>query len=366
MERGVGTVIVHRLSAVVLALLFAVGTVGDAGLVHARPLKAEYKLSLVVAPNTAWGMGAQRFADLVRERTDGQVTIKPYYSGQLFAGQQTNEFQLVRTGVADFSFGSTINWSSQVPELNLFSLPFFFDSYAELDAVIAGATGRQLEERLASLGVTVLGWGENGFREFSNSVRPIATPQDMRGIKARVVGSQIYIDTFRALGANPTAMNWSEAVTAFQQRVVDGQENPLGGIYIPFRLWEVHPYVTLWHYTIDPLVIGASSRVWQTFPPDVQETIRQVAAEVAVYQKALARAGLDDGRSLALLEEMGETVAIQDPYAYVEEQGVILTRLTPEARSAFREATRSVTEKWVQTIGPDLVAQAEADKKSVQ
>jgi TRAP-type C4-dicarboxylate transport system substrate-binding protein len=100
--------------------------------------KSEYKLSVVVAPNTPWGMGAQRFADLVREKTEGKINIKVYYSGQLFAGQQTNEFQLLRSGVADFAIGSTINWSPQVKELNLFNLPFFFPSYKELDAVKVG------------------------------------------------------------------------------------------------------------------------------------------------------------------------------------------------------------------------------------
>lgn len=346
-------------AALMLAVMLAAGWSNG---VQAQAFKPEYKLSVVPGPDTAWGMGAQRFADLVRERTDGRVNIKVYYSGQLFAGQQTNEFQLLRTGVADFSFGSTINWSPQVPQLNLFSLPFFFDSYEELDAVIHGETGRQLEERLAQLGVTVLGWGENGFREFSNSVRPVRRPEDMQGIKARVVGSQIYIDTFRALGANPTAMNWSEAITAFQQGVVDGQENPLTGIYIPSRLWEVHPYVTMWQYTIDPLVIAVSSRVWATFPEDVRRIIQEVAEEVEIYQKALSRAGLDDGRSAQFLRELGEPVAIEDPVGFLEALGVTVIQLTPEERAAFRAATRSVTERWTEVIGEDLVRLAEADK----
>src|SRR5690606_8145968 len=346
-------------AALMLAVVLAAGWSNG---VQAQAFKPEYKLSVVPGPDTAWGMGAQRFADLVRGRTDGPVNSKVYYSGQLFAGQQTNDFQLLRTGVADFSFGSTINWSPQVPQLNLFSLPFFFDSYEELDAVIHGETGRQLQERLAQLGVTVLGWGENGFREFSNSVRPVRRPEDMQGIKARVVGSQIYIDTFRALGANPTAMNWSEAITAFQQGVVDGQENPLTGIYIPSRLWEVHPYVTMWRYTIDPLVIAVSSRVWATFPEDVRRIIQEVAEEVEIYQKALSRAGLDDGRSAQFLRELGEPVAIEDPVGFLEALGVTVIQLTPEERAAFRAATRSVTERWTEVIGEDLVRLAEADK----
>jgi len=359
---------VHRLGRLRSRMLMAAALLALAvlasglDLAAAQTFKPEYKMSVVPGPDTAWGLGAQRFADLVRERTGGRVNIKVYYSGQLFAGQQTSEFQLLRQGVADFSLGSTINWSPQVPQLNLFSLPFFFDSYEELDAVIAGETGRWITQRLAELGVTVLGWGENGFREFSNSVRPVRRPADMHGLKARVVGSQIFIDTFRALGANPTAMNWSEALTAFQQGVVDGQENPLTGIYIPSRLWEVHPYVTMWHYTIDPLIFAASSRVWATFPDDVKQIILEAAKDAEIYQKAVARAGLDGGRSVQILREMGEPVAIEDPIAFLEERGVTVIQLTPEERAAFRAATQSVRDRWTQIIGEDLVRLAEADK----
>lgn len=146
--------------------------------------KSEYKLSVVVAPNTPWGMGAQRFADLVREKTEGKVNIKVYYSGQLFAGQQTNEFQLLRTGVADFAIGSTINWSPQVKELNLFNLPFFFPSYKELDAVEQGQAGRAIFQRLRQLGAEPLAWGENGYRQLTNSKRPVRTPRTLRGSKS--------------------------------------------------------------------------------------------------------------------------------------------------------------------------------------
>ncbi|HEY8418002.1 MAG TPA: DctP family TRAP transporter solute-binding subunit [Limnochordales bacterium] len=354
---------IMAVAALVLMVLFAAAWVDKAG---AQAFKPEYKLSVVPGPDTAWGMGAQRFADLVRERTGGRVNIRVYYSSQLFAGQQTNEFPLLRQGVADFSLGSTINWSPQVPQLNLFSLPFFFENYEELEAVIAGEAGRRIEQILAELGVLVLGWGENGFREFSNSVRPVRRPEDMQGIKARVVGSQIFIDTFRALGANPTAMNWSEALTAFQQGVVDGQENPLTGIYIPSRLWEVHPYVTIWHYTIDPLLIAVSARVWETFPDDVKQIILEVVEEVEVYQKALARAGLDGGRSVPILREMGEPVEIEDPIAFLEERGVTVIQLTPEEREAFRAATKSVTERWTQIIGENLVRLAGADKANAR
>ncbi|WP_243029024.1 DctP family TRAP transporter solute-binding subunit [Thermus albus] len=329
--------------------------------------KGEYKLSVVVAPNTAWGMGAQKFADLVREKTGGRVNIKIYFSGQLFAGQQTNEFQLLRTGVADFAIGSTINWSPQVKELNLFNLPFFFPSYKELDAVEEGQAGKAIFQRLRQLGAEPLAWGENGYRQLTNSKRPVRSPEDLQGLKIRVVGAPIFIDTFRALGANPTSMSWAEVLTALQQGVIEGQENPIVGVIIPYKLWELgQRYLTVWNYVIDPLIFAASAQTWRTFPSDVQKAIQEAALEAARYQKALARAGMDDGTALKYLASMGIKVEITDPLAYLRSQGVQVTVLSPLEIGRFRDRVAGVVQRWMNEIGGTLVVQAEADKKRVR
>ncbi|WP_197049833.1 DctP family TRAP transporter solute-binding subunit [Thermus scotoductus] len=312
-------------------------------------------------------MGAQRFADLVKEKTGGKVNIKVYYSGQLFAGQQTNEFQLLRSGVADFAIGSTINWSPQVKELNLFNLPFFFPSYKDLDAVEDGQAGKAIFQRLRQLGVEPLAWGENGYRQLTNSKRPVRTPEDLAGLKIRVVGAPIFIDTFRALGANPTSLNFSETLTALQQGVVDGQENPIVGVIIPYKLWELgQRYLTVWNYVIDPLVFAASAQTWRTFPADVQKAIQEAASEAARYQKALARAGMDDGSALKYLNSIGVKVEIADPIAYLRNQGVQVTVLSPLEVGRFRDRVAGVVQRWAREVGSTLVVQAEADKKRVR
>lgn len=340
-----------------------IGVLALLGLASAQ-IKSEYKLSVVVAPNTAWGMGAQRFADLVKEKTGGKVNIKVYYSGQLFAGQQTNEFQLVRSGVADFALASTINWSPQVKELNLFNLPFFFPSYKELDAVEEGQAGKSLFQRLRQLGVEPLAWGENGYRQLTNSKRPVRTPEDLAGLKIRVVGAPIFIDTFRALGANPTSLNFSETLTALQQGVVDGQENPMVGVIIPYKLWDLgQRYLTIWNYVIDPVIFAASAQTWRTFPPEVQKAIQEAALEAARYEKALARAGTDDGSALKYLDTLGVKVEIPDPIAYLRSQGVQVAALTPLEVGRFRDRVAGVVQRWASEIGGTLVVQAEADKK---
>ena len=212
--------------------------------------KPEFKMSVVVNEDTAWGRAAIRFADALRSRTAGRIQVKPYFNGRLFADDQTSEFRLLQQGGADFAVSSTINWSPQVKELNLFSMPFLFPHYGALDAVQAGDPGSRLLKLVEQKGVVPIAWGENGFREL-NSTRSVRRPEDLEGLKVRVVGVPICIDVFRALGAKPVSMNWGEALTAFHKGTVDGHENPLA-LIIPYRLWEIQRHVTLWRYAIDP------------------------------------------------------------------------------------------------------------------
>jgi tripartite ATP-independent transporter DctP family solute receptor len=310
----------------------------------AQQYKPEFKLSVVVGPTGPWGEGAQRFADLLRERTQGRMNVKVYYAGQLFAGKQTNEFTLLNQGVADFAFGSTINWSPQIKELNLFSMPFMFPSYRALDAVEEGDPGHRIVKAIESKGVLALGWGENGFRELSNSKRAVRRPEDLTGLKVRVVGSPIFIDTFRALGANPVNMNWGEAQQAFQQGTVDGQENPIASVIVPYKLWTVHKHLTVWHYAIDPIIVGMSKLTWESLSAADREIVKKTAAEVAAWQKAGARKGLD-----------GSTEALEA----LKQNGMEVVTLGPADVSAFRDKTRAVYDKWAADIGHDLVKAAE-------
>jgi tripartite ATP-independent transporter DctP family solute receptor len=314
--------------------------------------KPEYKMSIVVGPTTSWGMGGAKFAELVKERTNGRINIKVYYSGQLYAGKQTNEFLLLKQGVADFALGSTINWSPTVRELNLFALPFFFNgSYKALDAVENGDVGKRIFKILDEKGVIAMGWGENGFREITNSKRSVRKPADLSGLKIRVVGSPIFIDIFKSLGANPISMNWGEALSAFQAGTVDGQENPVTGIIIPYKLWQVHKYCTFWNYVIDPLILAVSKETWNAFDAKDQAIIGKAALDAAAWQKKAAREGLEGSSdSLNILKKNGMDVYV----------------LTATDRKAFKDKVKPVYERWVPEIGADLVKAAEKVVESVE
>ena len=311
----------------------------------AQNYKSEYRMSLVVGPAFPWGKGGEIWANKVKEKTNGRINIKLYPGVSLIQGDQTREFSALRQGVIDMAVGSTINWSPQVKQLNLFSLPFLFPDYAAVDAVTQGEVGKSLFATLEKAGVVPLAWGENGYREISNSKHAIKTPADLKGLKIRVVGSPLFLDTFTALGANPTQMSWADAQPAFASGAVDGQENPLS-IFTAAKLQNVgQKYVTMWHYVADPLVFVVNKDVWNSWTPADREAVRQAAVEAGKEEIVIARKGL---------VEPGQPL-LKD----IAAMGVTITELTPDERAAFVKVTKPVYDKWKPQVGTDLVNMAE-------
>ena len=258
----------------------------------AQNYKSEYRMSLVVGPAFPWGKGGEIWANKVKEKTNGRINIKLYPGVSLIQGDQTREFSALRQGVIDMAVGSTINWSPQVRQLNLFSLPFLMPDYAAIDALTTGDVGKQMFTILEKAGVVPLAWGLNGYRELSNSKHPIKSPADLKGLKIRVVGSPLFLETFTALGANPTQMSWADAQPALASGAVDGQENPMS-IFTAAKLHTVgQKHLTMWGYLADPLVFVVNKQVWESWTPADRELVRQAAIEAGQEQIAIARKGL--------------------------------------------------------------------------
>jgi tripartite ATP-independent transporter DctP family solute receptor len=329
-----------------LKLALAAGALSVATLASAQSYKSEYRMSLVLGPAFPWGKGGQIWAELVKERTQGRINIKLYPGVSLIQGDQTREFSALRQGVIDMAVGSTINWSPQVKQLNLFSMPFLMPDYAAVDALTQGPVGKQIFATLDKSGVVPLAWGENGYRELSNSKRAVRTPADLKGMKIRVVGSPLFLDTFTALGANPTQMSWADAQPAFASGAVDGQEYPLS-IFTAAKLHNVsQKHVTMWGYVADPLIFVVNKEIWASWTPADQAIVRQAALDAGKQEIALARKGLVEADQPLLKEIAGN--------------GVTITQLSAAERDAFVKATRPVYDKWKNTVGVDLVKAAEA------
>ncbi|MEN3352825.1 MAG: TRAP-type transport system periplasmic protein [Betaproteobacteria bacterium] len=313
---------------------------------HSQSYRTEYKLSTVLPTSYPWGKAGERWAELVKEKTNGRINIKMYPGTSLVGGDQTKEFSAIRQGVIDLAIGSTINWSPQVRQLNLFSLPFLMPDYNAIDALTKGEVGKQIFGLLEKGGVVPLAWGENGFRELSNSKGAIAAPADMKGKKFRVVGSPIFIDTFSALGANPTQMSFADAQPALSTGAVDGQENPLS-VFVGAKMWTLNQkFLTLWGYTADPLIFVVNKEVWESWTPADRQAVQQAAIQAGAENVIEARKGIA-GNDTTVLKQ-------------IEGQGVTVTRLTADQRKAFQAASKPVYDKWAEQIGRDLVKAAEA------
>ncbi len=311
----------------------------------AQQYRAEYRLSTVVGPAFPWGKGGEIWSNLVRERTQGRINIKMYPGVSLINGDQTREFSAIRQGVIDMAIGSTINWSPQVKELNLFSLPFLSQDHAGLDAITQSEAGQRIMQIVDKAGVMPLAWGENGFRELTNSRREIRSPADMKGLKFRIVGSPIFTDVFTALGANPTQMSWADAQPALASGAVEGQENPMH-IFTAAKLHTLaQKFVTRWGYVADPLIFVVNREVWQSWTPADQEIVRASAVDAGKQEIEIARKGLTKTDSSMIRE--------------VEALGVKVTELSPAEKGEFQRVLKPVYDKWAKTVGADLVKIAE-------
>lgn len=320
-------------------------TLGLPATAQAQNYKSEYRMSLVVGTAFPWGKGGEIWANKVKEKTQGRINIKLYPGVSLIQGDQTREFSALRQGVIDMAIGSTINWSPQVKQLNLFSLPFLMPDYAAIDALTQGDVGKEIFKILDKAGVVPLAWGENGYRELTNSKHVVKTPADLKGLKIRVVGSPLFLDTFTALGANPTQMSWADAQPAFASGAVDGQENPMS-IFTAAKLQNVgQKYVTMWHYVADPLVFVVNKEVWNSWTPEDREHVRQAALEAGREEIVIARKGLAEPGQPLLKE--------------IAAMGVTITELSPAEREAFVKVTKPIYDKWKPLVGTNLVKMAE-------
>jgi TRAP-type transport system periplasmic protein len=224
-------------------------------------------------------------------------------------------------------------------------LPFLTTTNAGTDAMIKGEVGKKIFEAIDRQGAVPLAWGDNGFRQLSNSKRVVSTPNDLKGLKIRVVGSPLFIDTFTALGANPTQMSWADAQPALASGAVDGQENPLP-IFLGAKMQNLsQKYLTLWNYMNDPLIFVVNKDVWKSWTPQDQKIVRQAAIDAGQQETIMSRAPLE------------KTIA---------DLGVQITTLTPEQSAQFAQATKGVYEKWTKMIGPDLVKLAEKEVASAK
>ena len=314
----------------------------------AQSLKSEHKVSVVGNRPIALSEGAFQWAELVTQRTQGRINMKVYPGSQLVGGDQTRELVAMRQGVIDMTVSSTINLSPQIREMNLFSLPFLMPGPAAFDALIGGEVGQDLFRVLATRDVVPVAWGENGFREISNSKRPIRTPADLRGMKIRFAAGAIFSEIYTAMGANPVQMSFADLQPALSTGAVDGQENPVN-LFLAFKMDTLaQRHLSVWNYCADAGIFHVAKPVFDSFSAQDREIVVESAREAARRQIAAARRGLGIG---------GDT---RDSFDELKRRNVEVQELTPAEKAEFARVTRPVFDKWAEQVGRDLVRKAEA------
>ncbi|MEA4880028.1 MAG: DctP family TRAP transporter solute-binding subunit [Synergistaceae bacterium] len=268
-----------RFSLVCLALLLVM--LGTAAFAAEMTLK----LGHIADPQNPYAQGGEKFAELVKEKTGGAIEVQVFPSSQL--GNQRDLIEGLTFGTVDMTFTSTAVLGNFLPEAAVFDLPFIFrdipHAYKALDTV-----GMEIVKPIEKRGIKVLAMFENGVRHMTNNRNPIRKPEDMKGLKIRVMEQPIYIEMIKILGASPTPMAFGELFTALQQGVVDGQENPAAHIYTS-RFFEVQKYISLTAhtYSAEPLLIAMS--VWTKLPEKHQKAIQEAADEAKDWQRDLCR-----------------------------------------------------------------------------
>jgi tripartite ATP-independent transporter DctP family solute receptor len=293
------------------------------------------RLSHVTAKGSPWDKGAERFAELVSKNTNGRIAVKVYPQSQLANGNQKAELEMLQSGVLEMTWDSPIILALFLDKrFDVFNLPWLYPSMDVANAVADGPMGELAHRWLAEKGIVGLGIGVNGYRELTNSKRPISSPDDMKGVKFRVAGSKLYLETFRLLGANAVTMSFGEVFTALQQGVIDGQENPTA-IIDSSKLYEVQKFLTLWHYSFDPLVLCMNKKVYDSLSPADQQVIRAAAKEAVAYERQISA---EEEKRLP---------------AELAKKGMNVNTLTDAQIAAFRERIKPVYAMVEEYVGAD-------------
>lgn len=230
-----------------------------------------------LAENSPTGGALAVMADYINAYSDGTIVAEAFYDTAL--GDATSMVQGLQQGTVDIGVAGTAYFSGLVPEIEVFQLPFLFSDLESARTATAGPAADAVNAKFEDKGIIGLSFWENGFRELTNNVRPVSTPDDMKGIKMRTLPAEIQVETWKAMGALPTSIDASELYTALQQGTVSAQDNPLHEI-VSRKFYEVQPYVTLTDTVYTPLYMGMSKITWDKMS-DSQRALIQEAADVA-------------------------------------------------------------------------------------
>lgn len=278
--------------------------------------------------------GVKKFAELVAAKTGGKFTVKEFPNSTL--GSDMQQQSALQGGVQEMSVPSTTSLVGIVKEYGLLDFPFSAANYAQADAVRDGPLGQALSARLPAHGLISLGYWDLGFRNVTNSKRPIKRVEDFEGLKIRVIPNEVFLATFKAFGANPVPMPIGEVYTAMDTKTIDGHENPFS-VILSNKFYEVQKYVSETNHVYGANIILVSKKFWDKLSPTEQRIMQESAKEAIAYERTLARA--------AAAKAVSELQAHGMQYNSVE----------PAELARMKAIAKKVTDKFAANYDPAIV-----------
>ncbi|MFQ3620244.1 MAG: TRAP transporter substrate-binding protein [Spirochaetales bacterium] len=291
----------------------------------------DIKLAHVVNEQDAFHVAAVKFKELAEKYTNGQVKVTIFPNAQL--GDERTLLERMKMGIVDSGVITSGPFVNFVPQFGVVDMPFLFRDPEHAYKVLDGKIGDDLFAALESQGWKGLGWAERGFRNLTNNKKPVTKPEDVVGLKIRLMQNPIYVDSFKALGANAVPMAWTEALTALQQKTIDGQENPLN-VIVAFKLYESQKYLALTRHAYAPAPIIMSMVTWKKLTPAQQQALVKAAREAAQFER-----DYDNKNEANWLKEL-------------EGKGMVVTK--PDI-AAFLKAVQPVYDTYSARFGKDLL-----------
>lgn len=268
----------------------------------APPEIIQIKLGVVTKPGSAQNIAAEKFKELIEQRSNGDIRIQIFHSASL--GNETEILQQVQMNTIQMAIVTGGPFDTFDPMARVINYPFLFKDYAQVDKILDGPLGAELLKSLEGSNFKSLCFSENGFRNLTNNKRPVKSPEDIKGLKVRVMASAIHKAIWRALGANPTPMPWP-IYTELEQGVIDGQENPLWVMEV-YKFYEIQKYMTLTRHVYSYHIDVASLQWWNTLDANNQKMIQEAMYDAAVFQRKDNRS--KNAARLQFLKEKGMQV----------------------------------------------------------
>lgn len=303
------------------------------------------RASLVVSKDHSLGVGLTNFAQCVGQKSGGKIKVQTFFDGSL--GGDAAVLQQLRTGSVDILVTATSYLATVAPAAGVFDLPFLFADEIEADGVLDGKTGELIAQKIQAAGVVPLAYWENGFRNMTNSRRPIQRMEDLQNLKLRVLPSPVMLAAFKALGAFAVPLPFPELYSALETKTVDGQENPTN-LIDSAKFYEVQKYLSITRHSYNPAAIMYSKRLFDQLPAGDQGVLRDCARAATTEQRRVSR-------------QQVEAAA-----ARLKERGMQINVVSDAELRRMREATASVNEAQWPTLGADVKAALEEDLRRIR